>query len=274
MPDRRAEIEALLPAPVNDRRGRAFVAAMRAMMEERPVRSMIVQSAWDAPAAALPALVAERSLEEFVEDDMPEELVRAFIARAWELHSEKGFDSGVKLALSLIGVDAEIEQWHQLDPEGPYFTHSVEVIGAREAYPGDGVLGPRQWAALFRLIEKTKRQSQSTAIRTRERDVLHFRTGFAQHEADLTTVRPSPDLRTTPVQLRTGFADRVVDLSRIGLYAPDFGEQQIRVRSGFAHRVLDLGVVFAGQDAPPSNALYDDDGKPLMDGGQYVVAEE
>ena len=273
MPDRWAEIEALLPAPVQGRCGRAFTAAMRAMLEERPVRSYIVQSAWDAPSAALPALVAERSLEEFIEPGMPEELVRRFISRAWELHSEKGFDSGVKLALGLIGVQVEIEQWHRLDPKGPYFTHAIVITGAEAAYPGEPALGPRQWGALQRLVEAVKRQSQATSFRLRRAPhrVPH-RVGFARHVGRRARYAPVPVLTAEPMPLRFGFARRATQLRRYGLPVLGLGAQTGVHRIGFARRVTRRATYYAADAAPTPRTVYASDGQPVTSGGAYVEA--
>ena len=99
-----AQLERIIPPQTRDERGRAVINALDGHFNDQPISQFLTRAAQTCPSAALPALIAELSLEEFIAPGLPETAVRAIISRAWSLHSGKGSDEGVALGWSLLGM--------------------------------------------------------------------------------------------------------------------------------------------------------------------------
>ncbi len=162
----RQEIASITPPQANDVRGEAFLNALARFMGERLRPGPQVRDPQTCPAEALPALIAEASMEEFIDPDLPEQIQRDILSNRWQLQSLKGTDAGVKLALRLLGADAQIIQWHQTEPKGEPNTHRIELLVEKPIWPGEGYFGERQVRALQKMINRTKRFSQETELRT------------------------------------------------------------------------------------------------------------
>ena len=120
---------------------------------------------WDTNVKFTP-LVAEYSMEEFIEPGLPAHVVRRILQNRWALQSLEGKDAGVKLGLSLLGADVTITQWYQMQPKGAANTHRINCMIEDAIWPvEEGRFGPRQISAMWRMINRTKRFSQDTELR-------------------------------------------------------------------------------------------------------------
>lgn len=160
------EIDRITPPQINDIRGHAILRALDRAIADRPLRDFFIRDAYTVPAAMLPALIAEYSLEEFITPDLPESFVRKIIANQWFLHEGKGYDDGVLLGLSLLGMSATIIQWYQQTPIAPTDTHIITFSVDELLFAdGDGHFDQRQIKAAQQMIDATKRWSQDSEIR-------------------------------------------------------------------------------------------------------------
>ncbi|WP_217352001.1 phage tail protein, partial [Ruegeria sp. HKCCD8929] len=91
---------------------------------------------------------------------------RQILKNAWLLQSLEGYDAGVKLGLSLLGMTAIIEQWYQQTPMSAPNTHRLTIMIDDVIYPDhDGYFSQRQTKATLKMVEATKRWSQDSEIR-------------------------------------------------------------------------------------------------------------
>ena len=126
-----------------DVHGRAIIGVADRHFAANPLAAFYVRSAYTCPSAALPALIAEMSLQEFIAPGLPEDVVRDIIANGWRLQEAKGYDEGVRLGLSLLGMVGEIEHWWQVEPRRAPNTHRVTFYLGRQLYSG-ATLGARE----------------------------------------------------------------------------------------------------------------------------------
>lgn len=160
------EIERITPPQVLDERGSGYLNALNAGIGTLPITGFNMHDPETCPAEALPALIAEHAMEEFIQPDLPEHVQRRILKNTWLLKSLKAYDAGVKLGLELLGMTAIIEQWWQQQPMGAPNTHRLTVMIDEVLYPdADGYFSPRQTRATIRMIEATKRHSQGTDLR-------------------------------------------------------------------------------------------------------------
>jgi len=164
------QLDRITPPQVMDARGKAVIRALDRVIGDRPISEFYVRAAETCPAAALPALIAEYSMEEFIAPGLPEIVQRQILKNAWILQSLEGYDVGVKLGLSLLGMTATIIHWHETSPKGPVNTHTVYFDLEGELFEDDGpIVGERSLKAAERMINATKRFSQDTRIVVRAR---------------------------------------------------------------------------------------------------------
>ena len=101
-----SQLDRITPPQVLDERGKAILRSLDHIIGERPIEEFYVRDAVTCPSEALPALIAETSMEEFIEPGLPEAIVRRILKHAWLLQSLAGKDDGVLLGLSLLGINA------------------------------------------------------------------------------------------------------------------------------------------------------------------------
>lgn len=160
------QLEAIIAPPIKDQRGRAFVRSVDGMIADVPISTFEGRNEATCSEAALPALVAEYSMQEYIEPGLPADVQRRILSRRNALQARSGFDDGVLLGLELLGMSATILHWHEQSPEGPPNTHRITVMMDQVLYPDDlGYFSERQMAAMWRMIEATKRWSQLTELR-------------------------------------------------------------------------------------------------------------
>lgn len=194
-PDR--EINKALPPQTNDRRGRAFARVFDGHFADNPISGFAVKDPATCPAEALPALIAEYSMEEFIAPGLPEVYVREILKNRWLLKKYKGYDKGVKLGLALLGVEAEIIHWHQRTPKGPANTQTVRFSPSAPIYSSETtLLGERTLQAAQQMIEATKRLSQGTILEVSSRVKVGAYAGatstFFLHAKNIVGLPPPP----------------------------------------------------------------------------------
>lgn len=169
----------LLPPGVNDQRDRDVIAALSVVLSDFKPSALVVQDALTAPSALLPIMVVEAALTDFISADMREDLLRAMIDAAPEIHATRGTVAGVKKALETIGISARWTQWWQEEPKAYHDTHKVVLFVNDTVINGHAPLDlPNQYAAA-RVIAAAKRHSQDIAIQYGVRGEATIRIGAA-----------------------------------------------------------------------------------------------
>ena len=168
------QLDRATPPQVLDQRGKAILRVLNQIFGSKKIPGYELRDAQTCPAAALPALIAEHSMEEFIDPDLPEHIQRRILKQAWLLQTLEGYDAGVKLGLGLLGITAEIEHWWQVNPKRQANTHTI-FLHIRDQEFGDDwqAFSTDQIATAWRMINSTKRQSQDTTLTT----VEEFGTG-------------------------------------------------------------------------------------------------
>jgi phage tail P2-like protein len=160
------ELARATPAQAKDIRGTAFLKALSEVLGLRIVAGPHSRDPETCSSEVLPALIAEYSMEEFIDPALPDALKRDILKNRWLLQSLEGKDAGVKLGLNLLGADVTITQWHEMEPQGAANTHRIDVMVEDAIWPEeDGRFGARQISAMWRMINRTKRHSQGTELR-------------------------------------------------------------------------------------------------------------
>lgn len=153
------------PPQANDVRGNAFLSAINRYLGDRTRPGPHVRDPDTCPVEVLPALIAEYSMEEFIEPGLPEHVQRRILKNRWLLQSLEGKDDGVKLGLSLLGMKTVIEHWWQANPKRAANTHDLIFFIGEQLFPNDQVFfGEREKKAALRMIAATKRWSQESTI--------------------------------------------------------------------------------------------------------------
>lgn len=220
----------LIPPSIADARGRAFGATMARAFAEFDFRALLFERIETVPSSALPALIRECSVEEFVEPGMSEAVIRRLIAQSVFLHAEKGFIHGVRRGLHLIGLRVVWRQWFEARPKGEPGTHVATCYVTDLIFADQSVvLDARMQAAARRMIDAMKRWSQDVSFELgvaidRRLALAGAVTAAAQVARDLTPQRPvhasrigaaaslaaalavGADARPAPIGARAGLA--------------------------------------------------------------------
>ncbi|WP_137132756.1 phage tail protein I [Rhizobium sp. FY34] len=169
----------LVPPGISDQRDRDFVSALSAVLSRFQPSSLLIQDAFTAPTALLPVMVIERGLSDFVSADMREDLLRAMIDAAPEIHAMSGTVAGVRRALETLGISARWTQWYQQTPKAHHDTHKVVLFLNDTVINGHAPLDLPNQRAAARVIAATKRHSQDVAIQYGVRGDINLRPGAA-----------------------------------------------------------------------------------------------
>lgn len=150
-----------LPPSVRDRRTLAFAEAFQRAFQDPDFRRLLMEHFDSAPSEALPALIREFSIEEFVEPGMNETVIRRLLAGSFEMHAKKGYLEGIRKGLALIGMSVDWVQWYEKTPKGQPGTHTATVYATEFIFDNQGaILDARVQRAALRMIDGTKRWSQ------------------------------------------------------------------------------------------------------------------
>lgn len=168
MADRRYDPR-VVPGSVADARSRAFAEVMGLAMEERDFVRLLFERIERAPVEALPCLIREFGLADFVQPGMNEALVRDLLRGSFDLHASMGYIHGIRRGLALIGISVESwQQWFQQDPPAPPGTHVARLSIGAEVFTGEGrAITTRLQASIAAMVARMQRASQFIALRFR-----------------------------------------------------------------------------------------------------------
>lgn len=97
-----------------------------------PVRDMYNPA--ECPEVVLPWLAWSYSLDEW-NSDWTEEQKRDAISLSVYVHQHKGTIGALKTALSALGYELTVEEWHQLDPPGDPYTFGIHIVVSQVGIP-------------------------------------------------------------------------------------------------------------------------------------------
>jgi len=106
-----------LPSAARDDFTVPLMEAAAAMLDAVDFRLVLAEFIDTAPAASLPALTRELSLEDLIEPGMSESVQRHLLKRWYEIHEAKGTLYGIRLVLSLLGMKTRWTQWYEQTPK-------------------------------------------------------------------------------------------------------------------------------------------------------------
>ena len=156
------EAAGLTPPGVADARSRDLVATTAALIRERPLDAFLFVDWATVDARFLPALIATAGLSDLIEPGLPETRIRALGAEARQINLTRGFVSGIKRGLELVGMRPTIVQWFQETPKATPNTHRITVHLGEQVMGETG--GPIVSAPAIRqarrIIDGMKRWSQ------------------------------------------------------------------------------------------------------------------
>jgi phage tail P2-like protein len=156
--------ESLGSPGVNDQRSRAFSNALSEGLAEFQPSVLVIQDPLTVPSSLLPIMVVEAGMTDFVSLNMREDLIRALIDAAPDIHAMTGTVAGVRRALNAIGISARWTQWWQEKPKAHHNTHKVVLFLTDTVINGHAPLDLPNQVAAARVIAATKRWSQDIAV--------------------------------------------------------------------------------------------------------------
>lgn len=118
-----------------------------------------VRSVTEAPAAYLPYLAWERSVDVY-DPEWSEATKRAVIAAAPEVHRYKGTRHAVETAMRALSIEAEIVEWWQASPRGAPYTFHVSLFVHVGLYAGI-VLDARLIRVAYAAVNRAKPLSRA-----------------------------------------------------------------------------------------------------------------
>ncbi len=140
-------------------RERAIEGADAAIVDLDVGQIIRARSVADAPAAILPDLAWERSVDVW-DPAWSDDVKRAVIDAAPEVHRHKGTVYAVKTALSALGVDAQVSEWWQASPRGTPYTFHVDAYAKARLYDGP-LLDARLIRVVFASVLHAKPESRA-----------------------------------------------------------------------------------------------------------------
>lgn len=150
-----------LPPAVRDAFNVPLMEASAALLDDVDFRLVLAEFIDTAPAASLPALTRELSLEDLIEPGLTEDVQRRLLKRWYELHEAKGTLYGIRLVLSLLGMQVRWTQWYEKEPKGQPGTHRAVAFPQEAIFDAqDILLDPRMQKIARRAIENYARKSQ------------------------------------------------------------------------------------------------------------------
>lgn len=111
------------------------------------------------PSAYLPARAQARSVDVW-DETWPDEVKRAVIVAAPDVHRHKGTVYAVKASLGALGIDATITEWWQSVPKGAPYTFTVKAYARARLYDGP-LLDARLIRAAYASILSVKPESRA-----------------------------------------------------------------------------------------------------------------
>ena len=158
-------LASIVPPSIADKRGRAFGETMARAIADPDFRKLLFERIDTVDASVLPFLVRDFSIEEFVEPGMSEAVVRRLLKGSYDLHASKGFISGVRRGLLMLGMRVVWKQWFKATPKGQPGTHVATVFVNQTIFDDqETLIDERSQRAALRMIEGMKRYSQDVSF--------------------------------------------------------------------------------------------------------------
>jgi phage tail P2-like protein len=227
-PDR--QLDRVTPPQMLDARGKALLRSLDGHFAANPVSGFASKDPETCPASVLPALIAEYSMEEFITPGLPEAVVRQILKNRWALKKYKGYDKGVWLGLALLGMEADIQHWHQMEPKGPANTQRLTITLGDKLFPTSSELKhPRELDAATQMVRVTQRLSQDVSV--------HFGLGIrGQRHLGTNAFGRMIDRRIPRVEANAGLKRRQAAslIGRIKATATNTVGTRLHARTGIA----------------------------------------
>ncbi len=220
---------ALVPSGVKDDRQQALARLFGEALAKIDLSALSMSDPMTVDARLLPFMIREFGAQDFIDPDFPEHVQRRILAHIWELKSLHGYDAGVRLGLSLLGMRMVLKHWHQESPRGTPNTHAITFLVGETLFDEDTVLGARIIVAAHHMIAITKRQSQESVIRIGVNMRNNMRVGAGSASLEVSRPRAS--------------AKRPTDFKRLAAVAPAAAAAEVIRSKGQAKRLSG----FAGQ---------------------------
>ncbi len=155
---------ALLPDAIRDERGEAIRKTLSMQLATIDVNAHLLTDPYTVDTSLLPFLVIERSLDEYIFTGIREEHLRRLIDFAPEIHAEKGTIAGVRKALDAFNLQMTWTQWFEETPKALHDTHKVQVFFDETLVDGSALDDASDQFAVKRIIDATKRWSQTVYV--------------------------------------------------------------------------------------------------------------
>lgn len=131
---------------------------------ELPV-AMITKSPHTIPIEYLDHLAWENSVDVW-DVEWPEDIKRAVVDMAEEVHRYKGTPWAIRRALSSLEIRSDLREWWQAGVNGERGTYEVTAYITQALYEGEPVLiPPRLVAAILALVERVGPVSRGVTVR-------------------------------------------------------------------------------------------------------------
>ncbi len=158
-------LQHLISPAIKDGNQELLLQAADAQIQHPILQKLFIKDPQTCLSEALPIMIAEYSLEEFIEEGLVEQAIRDLLSAGPVLHSIKGTMPGIQYALDRVGVSASVVEWFETEPEGKPGTHQITVDVNQTLFEGTAVIDDKTIAQIWRLINVMKRWSQKTYLR-------------------------------------------------------------------------------------------------------------
>ena len=150
-----------LPPAIRDAFNTCLMEVTAKLLNEIDFRLVLAEFIDTAPSQSLKALTRELSLEDLIEPGLTEEVQRRLLKQWYKIHEAKGTRYGIRLVLSLLGMQVRWLQWFEREPKGDPGTHRAIVFPKEAIFDAqDILLDPRMQKIARRAIENYARKSQ------------------------------------------------------------------------------------------------------------------
>jgi len=151
----------ILPSSIRDERTIALNDIHKNRLKALPLEKLTVRDYDKVDAKALPVLIEEKQIQDFVTGTMSETMIRRLLKEADNLRRLTGTPAAVKRALETIGIAGVLTEWWQMSPKGEKGTFKIEALVNENLVPiSQPVFSPERVKEAYRLIDAAKRLSQ------------------------------------------------------------------------------------------------------------------
>lgn len=156
--------DTLIPSSIADPRSQAL-AALTSRLGNLDPAVAITLLIDHVSASALPHLVRQFDMADWVTDTMAEVTIRRLLKQAVALKRRMGTRWAVAYALSAAGAIARITEWWEAEPQAEPHTFAVDLLVNEHLRDDALIISPALVKDARRLIDVSKRASQHYTIR-------------------------------------------------------------------------------------------------------------